>query len=161
MPDIHHQLCDLLDREGAAYRVVEHEPEGRTEFIAKIRGNKPEQAIKSIVVQVRFGKKDSKYYLANVPGHCRIDLNALKTLFNADSAAFAGREKAEALTGCVIGAIPPFSFGDQLPVLADPLIHQNEEVVFNAGRLDRSIFMKSEDYFRIAKPQVMNIALRA
>ena len=160
MPDIHQQLCDLLDGAGAAYRVVEHEPEGRTEFIAKIRGNKPEQAIKSIVVQVRFGKKDSKYYLANVPGHCRIDLDALKKLFNAESVAFATREKAEALTGCAIGAIPPFSFSGQLSVLADPLIRQNEEVVFNAGRLDRSIFMKSEDYFRIANPQGADIALR-
>ncbi|HEX2696264.1 MAG TPA: YbaK/EbsC family protein [Anaerolineales bacterium] len=161
MSDIHEQLRELLDHEGAAYRVVEHEPEGRTEFIAKIRGNKPEQAIKSIVVQVRFAKMDSKYYLANVPGDCRIDLNGLKALFNADSVAFAAREKAEALTGCVIGAIPPFSFSDHLLVLADPLIRQNEEVVFNAGRLDRSIFMKSEGFFRVAKPQIVNIALRA
>ena len=34
--DIHERLCELLNREGAIYRVVEHEPEGRTEFIAKI-----------------------------------------------------------------------------------------------------------------------------
>ena len=65
--DIHERLCELFGREGAVYCVVEHEPEGRTEFIAKIRGNKPEQAIKSIVVQVRFGKKESRYYLATCP----------------------------------------------------------------------------------------------
>ena len=70
------------------------------------------------------------------------------------------REKAQELTGCVIGSIPPFSFSDQLQVLADPLIQQNEEVVFNAGRLDRSIFMKLDDYIRIAKPQLTKIALR-
>ena len=161
MSDIHEQLCELLNREGAAYRVVEHEAEGRTLLIAQIRGNKPEQAVKSIVVQVRFGKKDNRYYLANVPGDCRIDLNALKTLFEADSVAFAAREKAEALTGCVIGAIPPFSFSDQLPVLADPLIFENEDVVFNAGRLDRSIFMKSSDYLRITHPRLERIAIRA
>jgi Ala-tRNA(Pro) deacylase len=60
----------------------------------------------------------------------------------------------------VIGAIPPFSFSDQLQVLADPLIQQNEEVIFNAGRLDRSVFMKLDDYIRIAKPQIVKIALR-
>ena len=43
-------------------------------------------------------------------------------------------------------------------VLVDPLILQNEEVVFNAGRLDRSIFMKLDDYVRIAKPQIVKIA---
>jgi Ala-tRNA(Pro) deacylase len=77
-----------------------------------------------------------------------------------DSVAFAAREKAQEITGCVIGAIPPFSFNDQLQVLADPLIQQNEEVVFNAGRLDRSIFMRLDDYIRIAMPQMAQIALR-
>lgn len=160
MSAIHEQLRALLDTEGAVYRVIEHEPEGRTELIAKIRGNRLEQAIKSIVVQVRLSKKENVYCLANVPGNCRIDLDGIKNHFHADGAAFAAREKAEALTGCVIGAIPPFTFSDQLHLLADPLIQQNEEVVFNAGRLDRSIFMRMEDYFRIARPQVVQIAQR-
>lgn len=160
MSDIHKQLFDLLEREGAAYRVVEHEQEGRTEIIARMRGNRIEQSIKSIVVQVRLNRKENIYCLANVPGDCRIDFDGIKSHFHADSAAFAARAKAQELTGCVIGAIPPFSFSDQLQVLADPLIQQNEEVVFNAGRLDRSIFMKMEDYIRIAKPQLVKIALR-
>ena len=159
--DIHEQLCTLLDQEGATYRVVEHEPEGRTELIARIRGNRLEQAIKSIVVQVRLGKKENFYCLANVPGDCRIDFDGIKYHFGAEGVAFAAREKAQALTGCVIGAIPPFSFNDQLQVLADPLIQENEEVVFNAGRLDRSIFMKLSDYVRIAKPVFVKSALRS
>ena len=160
MTDIHLLLIELLNREGAVYRVIEHEPEGRTELIAKIRGNRLEQAIKSIVVQVRLKKNDNIYCLANVPGDCRIDFNGIKNYFHADGAAFASREKAQELSRCVIGAIPPFSFNNQLQVLADPLIQQNEEVVFNAGRLDRSIFMKIDDYIRIAKPQMAKIALR-
>ena len=158
--DIHEQLRALLDKEGAVYRVIEHEPEGRTEMIAKIRANRIEQSIKSIVVQVRLNRKENLYCLANVPGDCRIDFDGIKGHFNADSVAFAFREKAQELTECVIGAIPPFSFNDQLQVLADPLIQQNEEVVFNAGRLDRSIFMKLDDYLRIARPQLAKIALR-
>ncbi len=160
MPDIHEQLCALLDREGALYRVLEHEAEGRTELIARIRGNRIEQSIKSMTLQVRVTKKENIYCLANVPGDCRIDFDGVKKYFNADSVAFASKEKAQALTGCVIGAIPPFSFNDQLQVLADPLIQQNEEVVFNAGRLDRSIFMKLDDYIRIANPVLVKIALR-
>jgi Ala-tRNA(Pro) deacylase len=160
MSDIHTQLLELLQREGATYRVIEHEPEGRTEIIAKIRGNRIEQSIKSIVVQVRLNRKDNLYCLANVPGNYRIDFDGIKNHFQADSVAFAWRDKTQELTGCVIGAIPPFSFNDQLQVLADPLIQQTEEVVFNAGRLDRSIFMRLDDYLRIAKPQIAKIALR-
>jgi Ala-tRNA(Pro) deacylase len=158
--DVHERLRALLDAEGAVYRVLEHEPEGHTEIISRVRGNRLQQAIKSIVVQVRLNKKENMYCLANVPGDCRVDLEAIKVHFNASGIAIAGRERAEQLTGCTIGSIPPFSFNDQLIVLADPLIRENEEVVFNAGRLDRSIFMKMVDYFRIAGPQTVNIALR-
>lgn len=160
MTDIHKQLRALLDKEGASYRVIEHEPEGRTELIAKIRGNRIEQSIKSIVVQARITKKENIYCLANVPGDCRVDLDGIKRHFDAKGVGIASREKAEALTGCVIGAIPPFTFSDQLHLLVDPLVQQNEEVVFNAGRLDRSIFMKLDDYIRIAKPQLVPIAQR-
>jgi Ala-tRNA(Pro) deacylase len=160
MTDVHEQLCALLDAEGAVYRVIEHEAEGRTEVVAKIRGNRIEQSIKSIVLQVRVSKKENVYCLANVPGDCRIDFDGVKRHFDASSAAFAKPDKARELTGCAIGAIPPFSFNDQLPVLADPSIQENEEVVFNAGRLDRSITMKLEDYIRIAGPVLVSIALR-
>ncbi len=158
--DIHARLCALLDREGAEYRLVEHTPEGRTELIAKIRGNRLEQAIKSIVVQIRINKKKNSYCLANVPGDCSVDLERIRAHFDAAGTAVASREKAEGLTGCVIGAIPPYAFDDRLSVLADPLILENEEVVFNAGRLDRSIFMRSADYIRTAKPQLTSIAIR-
>lgn len=160
MSEIHEQLRALLDQEGAAYRLIEHEPEGRTEVIAKIRGNRIEQSIKSMVLQVRLTRKENIYCLANIPGDCRVDFEGVKKYFNSDSAAFAQRDKAQALTGCVIGAIPPFSFNDQLQLLADPLIQQNDEVVFNAGRLDRSILMKLSDYVRIARPQLVPIAQR-
>jgi len=157
--DIYARLRALLDREGAVYRIVEHEPEGRTELIAAIRGNRLEQAIKSMVIQVRLTRKDNRYCLANVPGSRRVNLESIRAHFGALSAAVAQRERAEALTGCTMGAIPPFCFNDDLTLLADPLIRENEEVVFNAGRLDRSIFMHSEDYVRIAKPQLVSISL--
>lgn len=156
--DVHEQLKALLEREHASFRVIEHPPEGRTELITRIRGNRFEQAIKSMVVQVRMDRKLNIYCLANVPGDRRVDLDAIREYFHADSAAMARREKAELLTGCVIGSIPPFSFDSALQLLADPGIRENEEVIFNAGRLDRSILMSLEDYVRIAAPQWAHIA---
>jgi Ala-tRNA(Pro) deacylase len=161
MSDIHEQLRSLLDRESASYRVIEHEPEGRTEVIAKIRGNNIQQSIKSMVLQVRLRPKENIYCLANVPGECRVDFEGVKKHFKADSVAFAQKEKAQELTGCVIGAIPPFSFKKRLILLADPLIQENEQVVFNAGRLDRSIMMQLSDYLRVARPLLVSIAQRS
>ncbi len=160
MTNIHEQLKALLDQQKADYRIIEHEAEGRTEFISQIRGNKVEQAIKSMVLQIRITRKDNRYVLANIPGDCRVDLNAIKEYFKADSVGFAQKEKVEALTNCVIGSIPPFTFNEQLGLIADPRIKENDEVVFNAGSLEKSIFMKTDDYFRIANPQIVSIATK-
>jgi Ala-tRNA(Pro) deacylase len=64
--DVHQQLRALLDESQASYRVIEHEPEGRTEIIARIRGNRIEQSIKSMVLQVRLTRKENIYCLANI-----------------------------------------------------------------------------------------------
>jgi Ala-tRNA(Pro) deacylase len=57
-----------------------------------------------------------------------------------------------------MGAVPPFTFDAALPLVADPAIQANEEVVFNAGRLDRSIYMPLADYLRIAMPRLITFA---
>lgn len=158
---IHAKILALLEARGARYRVVEHAPEGRSEAIARIRGNRPEQALKAIVTLVKRDKKSCDYYLAVLPGNRRLDLAALAAFVGAKKAVFAPREKAAAITGCEIGAIPPFAFDEALRIVADPAIKQNEEVVFNAGLLTKSVFMSCTDYIAIARPALASIACAA
>lgn len=155
---IHHALIDLLEKRRANYRLVEHIAEGRSAQIAKIRGNRPEQAMKAIVVMAKKSKKDRAFYLAVLPGSRQIDLDAIKAYCGAQKAIFAPLEKAKELTSCEIGAIPPFSFHSDLPLIADPLILQNNEIVFNAGLLTKSIFMNIKDYIEIARPAMFSFA---
>ncbi len=61
-----------------------------------------------------------------------------------------------ALTGCVLGAIPPFSFHPDLVLAADPeLFDRYGEIAFNAGRLDASMVLATPDYLRIAQPRLI------
>ena len=56
---------------------------------------------------------------------------------------------------CVFGAIPPFSFHPALRLVADPLLFERfPQIAFNAGRLDRSIILDTEDYLHIARPEI-------
>lgn len=66
-------LIDLLDERGAKYRVIEHEPEGVTAVVSRLRGDDPGQAAKCIVVMVKVGKKARRYAAAVVPGDRRFD----------------------------------------------------------------------------------------
>jgi len=154
----HQRLVRLLDEGGARYRVVEHPAEGRSEVIAKIRGNDPSRSLKAIVVVLGGGGAGERAVLAVVPGSRRLDMKALRRETGARKGGFAPPEVATALTGCAMGAVPPFTFREDLPLIADPAIRGHREVCFNAGRLDRSVFMDVDDYVRLARPRFAVIA---
>ena len=156
--DTYTQLIALLDSHGAHYRLIDHEPEGRTEVVSPMRGNALSQAAKCIVLMVKLGKKVTKYVLAVVPGDARVDLNAVKTLLGATYVAFASPDIAERLAGSVTGTVLPFSFNPELELVVDPSLLENDEIYFNAARLDRSMALKTSDYFEIAWPRLARIA---
>jgi Ala-tRNA(Pro) deacylase len=161
MEDTYSQLIAFLDQHGAHYRLIDHAPEGRTEIVSPMRGNALSQAAKCIVLMVKIGKKVTKYILAVVPGDARVDLNAIKALMNGTYISFASPDIAEKLAGSVAGTILPFSFSTELELIVDPSLLENDELYFNAARLDRSMVLKTSDYVGLAKPRLEHIAASA
>jgi Ala-tRNA(Pro) deacylase len=155
--DIFTRLQALLQREGAQFRIIEHVAEGRSEQIAQIRGNRPEQAAKAMVLQLKGGN-GARHVLAILSGNRKVDFAAVAAAMGARKASFAAAQDAAALTGCTMGAVPPFSFDAALPVVVDPDLLENASLYFNAGRLDRSMELETADWLRIAKPVVHPIA---
>jgi len=157
--DSYTNLIKFLDENGAQYRLIDHPPEGRTDIVSPMRGNKVSQAAKCIVVMVKLTKKDKKYILAVVPGDAKVDLNSIKNMFEGIYVSFATPEIAEQLAGSVSGTILPFSFNPGLVLIVDPKLLENDEIFFNAARLDRSMALKTSDYVRLANARKANIAL--
>jgi Ala-tRNA(Pro) deacylase len=156
--DVFDRLVALLDEAKAKFRVIEHEAEGRSEKISVIRGNRPEQAAKAMVLDVRGGGGGRRSVLAILPGNRKLDFNAVARLFEARKCGFASRQSAEALTGCAMGAVPPFSLNPELSVVVDEDLLANDTLYFNAGRLDRSMELDTRDWIAVAKPRVARIA---
>jgi len=157
--DMYTQLITFLDQHGVQYRLIDHASEGRTEIVSEMRGNELSQAAKCIILMVKIGKKVTRYILAVVPGDVRVDLNAVKTLLGGTYIAFASSNIAERLAGSIAGTILPFSFNSDLELLVDPSLLENDEIYFNAARLDRSMVLKVRDYVEIAKPRMGRIAI--
>ncbi len=151
------RLIADLDAAGARYRLIDHPPEGRTELVSALRGHDVAQAAKCLIVMVKVGKKQTRYVLAVITGDARIDLAAVKDLLGGTYAAFADRAKAEDLAGSLTGTVLPFAYHPQLELVADPAVLAAPELYFNAGRLDRSVAVATEDYRRIAAPRVAPI----
>jgi Ala-tRNA(Pro) deacylase len=155
--DTHTQLIAFLDQHSVTYRLIDHAPEGRTEIVSPLRGNALSQAAKCIVLMVKIGKKVTRYVLAVIPGDARVDLQAVKALMRGTYVGFASTDIAERLAGSVTGTILPFSFNPELELVVDPSLLENNEIYFNAARLDRSMVLKTSDYLAVAKPRLGRI----
>lgn len=151
------QLQTLLEESDARFRVIEHPPEGKSDEVARIRGTEPGQGAKAMLCKGKGA--DDPFVLAILSGNKKLDFQKLASAVGLKKVTLAKPEDAIRETGCVIGAIPPFSFSEQIALVVDPsLLEDYAEIAFNAGRLDRSMVLDSQDYIRIAKPQLHSIA---
>ncbi|KAF0859826.1 hypothetical protein Y888_09220 [Mixta calida B021323] len=145
-----HQLITLLDKHQARYRLIEHAPEGKCAAVAQLRGTHPKQGAKALVCHVK-GNGIKQYVLAVLPADCQADLSKVASAVGGTRASLASPIEVEKLTGCVFGAIPPFSFHPELKLIVDPLLFARfDEIAFNAGRLDCSIILNRDDYRSLA-----------
>ena len=151
----HQRLIALLSQEGASWREVSHEPVGKCEAVSEIRGTALGQGAKALVCKVK-GNGVNQHVLAILSADQQADLAQLATHLGGLRASLASPAEVDELTGCVFGAIPPFSFHPKLKLVADPLLFERySEVAFNAGVLDKSVILKTEDYLRIAQPELV------
>lgn len=153
-PSVHEQLTALLDTAGVPYRLLRHAAEGRSEAVAAIRGTAVGQGAKALVCRVKLSSSQRAHVLAVFPADRQADLEAIARACGGKKASLASRDLARELTGCEIGAIPPFVFNDALSLLVDETLGtRHEEIVFNAGRLDASILMRARDYLALVQPR--------
>ena len=158
MTDAYAGLIEFLDKRQVGYRLIDHPPEGRTELVSAMRGHDPRMAAKCMVIMVKVGRKVTRYVLAVIAGDARVDLKAVKDLLAGTYVSFASPHLAEQLAGSVVGTVLPFSFNPVLELIVDPAVLANDEIYFNAGRLDRSMALKTKDYVEIAGARVAPIA---
>lgn len=156
--DVFDQLITLLTEANAKFRVIEHAPEGRSEAISVIRGNRPDQAAKAMVLDIRGGGGGRRHVLAILPGSRKLDFGAVAKLFEARKCGFASPDTAQELTGCAMGSVPPFALNPALAIVVDQDLLTNHTLFFNAGRLDRSMELDTKDWLAVAKPRVAKIA---
>jgi Ala-tRNA(Pro) deacylase len=158
--DVFDKLVALLSEAKAKFRVIEHEAEGKSAEISVIRGNRPDQAAKAMVLDVRGGGGGRRHVLAILPGSRKLDFGAVAALFEARKCGFASPDTAQKLTGCVMGSVPPFTLNPALAIVVDEDLLANETLFFNAGRLDRSMELDTKDWIAVARPRVAKIAAR-
>ncbi|OUT13767.1 hypothetical protein B9N63_04760 [Campylobacter concisus] len=183
---IFNKIYELLSNNEAKFKVLNHESATTSEEVAKLRGTKMSQGAKALVCSIKgvdeekfrqifkdenvlndYLISDEKpamkagkiYILAILPADMQANLDILTQKFDGKRASLASPDEVLALTDCVFGSVPPFSFHKNLHIVVDErLLQRNDEIAFNAGLLDRSIILNTKDYTKIVRPTLINFA---
>lgn len=151
-------LLQLLEHKQARFRVVQHAEAGKSEEVAHTRGTEVGQGAKALVCEIHGGMA-KRWALAVLPADRKLDRQRLAEALGGSKAKLVDAAVATELTGCVIGAIPPFSFNPALQLVVDPeLTERYDTIAFNAGRLDASILLDAQDFLTIAQPQLVRMS---
>jgi len=152
---ISHKLRSLLEKEGVEFNILEHQPAYTAMEIAGAQHVPGRQVIKAVII-----KADDRFAMCVLPAIHLLDLQKLKKTLNAKKVELAKEEDiARLFPDDEVGAEPPFGNLYGLPVIADKILEEDNDITFNAGSHTEMVQMKFHDYLRLVKPNFADIGV--
>lgn len=110
--------------------VFEYVEKGGTRHSAEILQVDEHAVVKTLV----FETNEKKPLIVLMHGDCRVSTKNLARILNVKSVAPAAPEKANKLTGYLVGGTSPFGLKTKMPVYVEKTIFDLETIYINGGR---------------------------
>jgi Ala-tRNA(Pro) deacylase len=150
------KLREFLDSQNIKYITIDHSPAYTAREVASSALVPRREFAKTVIV-----KLDGRNAMAVVPASRHVDLGKLAAVAGAQEAVLASEEEFQALfPGCEVGAMPPFGNLYEMDVFVDEILHDDDDIVFNAGSHIQVIRMSYDDYQALVKPTVGSFAIK-
>jgi Ala-tRNA(Pro) deacylase len=143
----------ILDENKIQYKCWTHLPVHTSEEAAKIRGTSLESGAKALVL-----RSEGKFLMVVIAGDKKMDMKKVKQAIKSSRLSLATPEEVLHVTNCEIGSVPPFGNLFSIPVYLDRSLLRSPIINFNAGRHDTSIAMSVDDFRKVVKPVLVDLA---
>jgi Ala-tRNA(Pro) deacylase len=147
-------LRTQLKEAGARFETVSPEPLYTAQETAASAHVPGHAFAKSVMVA-----SDGQSILVALPAPHVIDMDRLGKLLGANLRLAIEEEFRDLFPGCELGAIPPFAPGANVALYVDKGLLENREIAFKVGSHGQIARLRSEDYFRLASPRVLDFAV--
>ncbi len=140
-------VIDLLKHHHIAFDVIEipltedKKPVRSLEELLIAKGLESGSVVRSLL----FRGGSEQFYMLAVAGGGRADWGVLRRQLNERQLRMADFDEVPAVTGYVVGAVPPIALPSDLKVLVDHAILNYETVVIGSGVLGYAIALKRAD----------------
>ncbi len=112
------------------------------------------------VAKVVILDADGRPVMAVLPATCAVDMEKAKAALGAGTVTLAGEDEIGTLfPDCEVGAMPPFGAEYDLNTYVDERLAEEDEILIPAGTHEDSVLLAWEDYQRLARPKVADIAV--
>jgi len=147
--EVYENILRILRKLNISYEQMEHPPVKTCEDSMRYRKEHGWEGVgsKNIIFYAK-----GKFYLVVTMAEKEIKARRFKKEFGTKNIRFAKPEEVKEITGCEIGAIPPFGYKNRdLPIYVDHEIFENEYFMFTPAIHTKSIRIRAEDLLRIYK----------
>ena len=150
-------LKKTLEEKNVSYQIFNHEKFSNTEealsFVPEVNDK---NAVKSL-----FFKYGDLFVLVLLRVCNKLDKEALKKILETESKIqFASPDETLMFTHCEVGTVSPFvGLLHGVRTLADSNILSEEYLFSTPGTFTSTLKMNTQDFFNIAKPEMVHISL--
>ncbi|MED5388916.1 MAG: Cys-tRNA(Pro) deacylase [Pseudomonadota bacterium] len=139
------------------YELHRYDPDPKAESYgreaADVLGLAPEKVFKTLVALV-----DDQPVVAMVPVACQLDLKCLARAHGGKKAQMCPADKAQRLTGYVLGGISPLGQKKRLPLYLDSRAESLATLYMSAGRRGLEIAMAPQDLLALTGGELAALA---
>ena len=141
-------VCGKFKELAIAFQVLEHVEVRTSEDAARVRGSKPRNGVKALLVKAK--RKDKEFFvLVDIRADKLLDWKKLRKALQVNEVRFAPLEEVPLQTGCEAGGVPPFGFLKKMAIIVDPSVFDEKIVEFNAGLKTKSVRLSSKDLRKV------------
>jgi Ala-tRNA(Pro) deacylase len=150
------RIEQYLQQQGARYQVLHHARAFTAQRLAQAEHIPGKMQAK--VVMLRSG---DEFYMAVLPAVAHVDVTAFAKVIGKPCRLASEAEFKDLFPDCETGAMPPLGSFYMLPVYADDLLEEDDEIVIQAGTHTDSVKLAWDDYLRVERPHLAQISHRA
>ena len=145
------RIEQYLKQKGVRYEVLHHAAAYTAQRIAQAEHIPGKMQVKVVMV-----KADGQFYMAVLPAVEHVDVVAFGKVVGKTCRLATEAEFKDLFPDCEIGAMPPLGSLYELPVYADALLEEDDQIVFQAGTHSESVKMAWDDYVKLEQPTLTN-----
>ena len=141
------KIVAMLEKQGVAYEIREHEPVYTNPAMAEALGVTEAQTVKSLVLTT----KEKKMVVFVMPGNKKVDWKAAAKTAGTKKVGFAKPEEVLEAVGCEVGCVPPFGHLTSLPIYLDGELMHQPILYFNPGVHHKSFKVTPKDLKKLCQ----------